>query len=293
MRILFFGLGSIGLRHARLLQEMGGHEIHAFRSGNGRGNPLKLPEIADWKEVDRLAPEAAFITNPTHLHIDTALPLAERGIVLFMEKPIGASTGRLDRLVALIEKKKLPTYVAYVLRFHPAVKRLKEDLAGRKVRKARLVSRSSLPSWRPGRDHRESYSARRDLGGGALLDVSHEFDLARYLFGEVTGISGRLERRSDVTIDAEDYVEATVRCPAGEVEIVIDIASTRPERTITVETDRGTLTADLMAEGDGDLPFREQLRFFFENRSNPAMMNNVPEAASLFRRLIAFREEAP
>jgi predicted dehydrogenase len=292
MKILFFGLGSIGQRHARLLKELGGHDLHAFRSRrDGKKNELGIPEIFDWVEVDRLRPEVAFITNPTSLHIPTALACAERGIPLFLEKPIGSSLDGLDKLLNLAEKNRLATYVAYVLRFHPQVKRLKEEISGLKVRRARLVSRSYLPDWRAGQNHLNSYSARRELGGGALLDVSHEFDLARFLFGPVAEITGRLERRSDVTVDAEDYVEATARSGSVNVEIVIDIASQKPERTITVETDRGTVTADLMQESDRDTPYRNQLRFFFDNMNNPKMMNNIPEATPLFRQLIAFREK--
>lgn len=293
MKILFFGLGSIGSRHARLLKEIGGYEVHAFRSGRkGRGNPLGVPEISGWREVDALKPDVAFITNPTDLHIETALPCAERGMALFLEKPIGASTDGLKELLGLVLKKRLPTYVAYVLRFHPAVRRLKEELKGRKVLGARFSCRSWLPDWRPGRDHLESYSAHREMGGGALLDVSHEFDLAQYLFGPVVEITGRPERRSCVTVDAEDFVKATVRCPSVAVEIVIDIASKETERTIAIETDQGTICENLMDGTDRDMPYRDQLRYFIDHRNDLTMMNNLFEAKPLFEKLIAFRQTA-
>lgn len=289
MKILIFGLGSIGKRHARLLRDEN-HEVFAFRSDRQkRGNDLNLPEIFSWEEVETIQPEAAFITNPTYLHLETALPCAERGMALFIEKPIDASTRHLDRLIHLVESTKIPTYVAYVLRFHPVVRGLKEELKGRKILKARFVSRSWLPDWRPGQNHLKSYSAHRDMGGGALLDLSHEFDLAEYLFGPVQEITGRLERRGQVTIDAEDFVEGTVRCPTVTAEIVIDIASKETERTVSVETDQGTFTRDLQWT-DRDLPYREQLHYFLDHRKDPGMMNNLHEASDLFKQLVAFRQ---
>ena len=160
MKVLFFGLGSIGSRHARLLKEMKGCDLYAFRSGrNEKGNSLGIAEVTNWREVDLLKPEVAFITNPTHLHLETALLCAERGMALFLEKPVDASTRNLNFLLSLVESKKIPTYVAYVLRFHPAVKTFRETLVGKKIRRAHFVCRSYFPNWRPGQNYLDSYSS--------------------------------------------------------------------------------------------------------------------------------------
>ena len=87
MKVLIFGLGSIGSRHARLLKGMGEHDLYAFRSQRQVPcNDLGIPEIFSWDEVGQVSPEVAFITNPTSLHISTALSCAERGMSLFVEK---------------------------------------------------------------------------------------------------------------------------------------------------------------------------------------------------------------
>lgn len=292
MKVLLFGFGSIGRRHARILLEEG-HEVHVFRSGLGpSGNELGIPEICRWESVDALQPEVAFIANPTHCHIETALACAERAIPMFIEKPIGASTQHLDHLLHLVREKRVPTYVAYVLRFHPEVIRLKKKLVGRTVRKSQFVARSFFPDWRPGQHHLKSYSARHDTGGGALLEVSHEFDLVSYLVGPVRAVDGKLERRSHVTVDAEDYVEAIVRTDSGEVEVIIDIASQGCERRIHVEVDDEIFEVDLMTGADRDAPYRTQLRYFFSHCKKPEMMNSLEEAAPLFRQLMAFREKS-
>lgn len=307
MKIILFGLGSIGLRHAKLLKEMGRHELIAFRSGKkGAGNPLGIREISSWQEMDKIRPQAALISNPTSLHIETALPCAEREIPLFVEKPINNSTKELERLLALVRKAKTASYVAYVLRFHPVITALRTELEERKNLTVHFVCKSWLPDWRKGQDGAQSYSARKEMGGGAILDVSHEFDLAAYLLGPVESIKGNFQRREAVTVDAEDYVEADVACGSGRARITIDIASRQSERVITVKSGDGTYRADLLKGSlsfsspkdswqkeyavERDDPYRSQLRYFLDNIENPRMMNHLAEAAPLFRKIIAFRE---
>ena len=86
MKVLLVGMGSIGKRHARILLDRLGHELFAFRSSESRLNIPGIVEVCSWQEVDGSKPEVAFITNPTMLHIQTALNCAERGMHLFIEK---------------------------------------------------------------------------------------------------------------------------------------------------------------------------------------------------------------
>ena len=309
MKIVFFGLGSIGLRHARLLQEMGGHDLIGFRSNlNGRKNILGIQEVFSWEELDSFGAEAAFITNPTFLHIETALACAERGMALFIEKPIASSVENLDRLVGLVQKQKLPSYVAYVLRFHPALQELKTCLKGKKILHAKTSCTSFLPDWRPGRDSRTIYSSKRDEGGGAILDQSHEFDTVDYLFGPVRNIMGVASRVAEVTIDAEDVVDAVVECEHCRVNMHINLASFNKERWVEVDTDVGFFKADLIHHAfffvsskdswkreypiSMDDVYRMQINYFLDGlKKKTSIMNNLEEAQNLFRKIVDFREE--
>ena len=134
MKIVVFGLGSIGKRHIGLLKEETGHELFIFRSGKGGiGNEFGLPELFDLDEVSRLGPEIAFITNPTSCHLKYALFCAERGIHVFLEKPISNNQRGINELVDLAKKNNVTVYTAYCLRFHPVIKWLKEYLLENQV----------------------------------------------------------------------------------------------------------------------------------------------------------------
>jgi predicted dehydrogenase len=307
LKVLLIGLGSIGQRHTGLLQKNFSHQLFALRSG--RGSALDIPGVTmlhSWAEVDAVAPEAAFIMNPTALHVAAALECAVRGMHLFIEKPIDCSDQGLDRLIDIVQRRRLTAYVAYPLRFHPVILKLKELCAGRNILHARAVCASYLPDWRPGRDAHTVYSARRADGGGALLDLSHELDYAGYLFGELRSLDGRAGRVSSVTVDAEDYADLLCVYERAAVSIHLNMFSRQTRRSIDIDLDNGGISADLVAGGirvciDGkteslEIPFdrdammQAQLEHFFRALDGGALTNDLVTAAALFRKLIAFRE---
>ena len=80
---------------------------------------------------------------------------------------------------------------AYNLRFLPSLQAYRERIQFGvigKVLSVRCEIGQYLPSWRPGSDYRQAVSASRALGGGALLELSHEIDYLRWIFGEVAWV---------------------------------------------------------------------------------------------------------
>lgn len=306
-RILLLGLGSIGTRQARLLREhFPDVEVTALRRTESSGNALGLPELRSWDEVVPGAFDAAIVANPTSLHIDTAIECARRGMHLFLEKPIDCRLEGLDELVEMT--RGLTTYVAYPLRHHRVVQELRDRLAGREVRQVAMVSASFLPDWRPGRDHLHVHSARADMGGGVLLEMSHELDLAQHLFGPVLSMQGVLRRVADVTVDADDCADLLLSFAWGTANIQLNMISRFPRRTIVVETADGYLAADIRSQtltdlrGDRleelDLPsapddmYVAQLHYFLDNLGRTDLGNNLLQASDLYRQMIALREDA-
>lgn len=308
MKIIFFGLGSIGQRHAGILLDNYPHDLYAFRSdANNSPNKLGIKELYSWKEVKDLKPDVAFITNPTVLHIETAIKCAEIGCKLFIEKPIDKDLQGLAKLITLVKDKNLTTYVAYCLRFHPVIIRLKEYVDKEKPLHVRVVCSSYLPNWRSGQDYLKSYSANADMGGGVILDLSHEVDYVDYLFGGIKKISGNSARVSNVTVDAEDYVDMLVVSGDTPVSMHLDFLSQLRQRCIQIDFEGLTVVGDFInaeiKEYEGETikssirlgyergqEYKEQIKYFFDNIDNSRMMNNLSEAADLFKKLIAFKD---
>ena len=214
-KILICGLGSIGRRHFRLIkQRYNSIEIAVLRSGHGTPQQdiehesqifYSLNDAISWK------PHAAIIATPASHHLNDALPLARRGIPLLIEKPIGDGTESQKDWNELVELSDcVPIDIGYVLRHDPCTitvsNYIKEGLIGKLV-EADFYCGSWLPDWRPNLDYRESVSSQRALGGGVLLELSHEIDMAQYLLGTFEPCSALLHQTGLLEIDVEDQAE--------------------------------------------------------------------------------------
>lgn len=194
------GAGSIGERHIRNLLSLGYTNIHVFRQ---RNLPLRTIEsqyiriFQDFEAIDTIQPVAAFVTSPTSLHLEQTIAYVEKGIHTLVEKPLSHTTQDLEKLKKLVSEKNIYVHVGYMMRFHPLMQRLKQVIQDQLY--GRLLSFTThwgeyLPDWHPWEDYRTSYAARRELGGGAALTLSHDLDLVNWLSG--TGIKNYLSLKN-------------------------------------------------------------------------------------------------
>jgi len=313
IKILFFGLGSIGLRHADLLFNHFDFELFAYRT---RKNASETPDyITEFYDVDKafsVKPDIAFVTNPTFLHVNTAIECAKRNVHLFIEKPLSHNLNDLMLLNDLVHKKNIYSYVAFCMRFHPVIKKLKEIVKNEKVFYTRTVNSSFLPKWRPTQDYRKHFSAYSDKGGGVLLEMMHEIDYNQYLFGEIKNITGKYGNISNLMINCEDYVE--LNCDFNskiKSHISLDLFSHLKERYLILYCEDKVMKADLLNSSiftyqDNNLlnkekyhledindMYLEQLKYFISNytRRNPKIMNTVPEASRLLESILEFKDK--
>lgn len=251
-KILFTGLGSIGERHLRLLQNHDEPmELHAYRSGGI--DEVAFPDVVQHASLtDALAmdPDIAFITNPTSLHVGTATVCAEAGCHLFIEKPLSHTLDGVDELIATVSDNGLLTYVACVLRFHPVLQRISTLLANDSIGEVysfRVYSGSYLPDWRPEQDYRTSYSADPEMGGGVVMDLIHEIDYSYWLFGDLMTVRSWVGQVSSLDIESEDLAETIVETEAGVVgQIHLDYYRSDPRRTIEISGESGVIRGDLI-----------------------------------------------
>jgi predicted dehydrogenase len=307
MKILFFGLGSIGTRHARLLKTHFKHDLYALRSNkNGKGNELGIKEIYNLKDIDKIKPDIAFITNPTNLHIHYALLCAKKGINLFIEKPLSNNNQGIQELINEIRKRHLVSYTAYNLRFHPAIVWLKEYLKKNYPFHVTINASSYLPDWRKNVKHLEHYSAFKSKGGGVILELSHEIDYLYYLFGGFKKIKINSKRLSDVTVDAEDFIDLLAEFNNNIFgNIHINFFSQLLRREIILDFQETTLIADLIKHKitiiknkreeiidfkiEKDDIYIAQLKYFFSVYKKTKMMNNIDESVHVFKEIMKIK----
>ena len=249
---LVVGCGSIGKRHIRNLLAFGVRNILAYDS-----NPVRSYEVREEFGVEALHdlesgwaqnPYCAFITTPTSLHIPIAIQAAERGCHLFIEKPLAHTFEGVERLLSLIREKELVSLVGCNMRFHPGLKKVKELIEKKAMGNmvaARVEAGQYLPDWHPMEDYRKNYSARRDSGGGVILDAIHELDYIRWLLGEIRAVSCFAGKLSHLEIETEDTAAIILRFTNGAIgEVHVDYVQRAYSRTAQFIGDEGTIRWD-------------------------------------------------
>ncbi|HLF80969.1 MAG TPA: Gfo/Idh/MocA family oxidoreductase [Anaerolineales bacterium] len=249
MRTAICGLGSIGRRHLDNLHALGEQDVVLVRSGKGSLGPEGLdgyPVEADLQSaLERWEPEAVLVTNPTALHLDAAIPAASAGCHIFLEKPVSHSLDRVDELRRALAKGGGRLLVGHQFRLHPglrSVRSLVQEGAIGAVLSARAHWGEHLPGWHPWEDYRRSYSARPDLGGGALLTLSHPFDYLRWILGEVSAVSAQIGVRDPLGLEVDASAEVVLEFEAGTLASVhLDYHQQPPRHDLLLIGERGTI----------------------------------------------------
>ena len=235
---LVIGYGSIGARHARILTDLGCST--AILSRRSIGMPLVFSDLATALAVH--SPEYIVIANETALHYAMFAKLAELGFqgTLLIEKPL------FDQCRTLSEITFRHAYVAYNLRFHPIISRLKAIVGSEKVLSMQVYVGQYLPDWRPDTDYRLSYSADAQ-GGGVLRDLSHELDYLNWMLGgwnSVAALGGHVSSLEIGSADVFSLLMITRKCPI--VSVQMNYLDRRARRSIIINTDNHTFEADLI-----------------------------------------------
>lgn len=197
MKVLIIGYGSIGRRHEEILSSF--DEVESIDIVT-KQNIDKKNIFNDINKVNDLASYDYFIiASETYKHYEQ-LKYLETNVtdkIIFCEKPLFENSKDLK-----INKNHV--FVGYVLRFHPILQKLRTLLKNQKVLSVHVNCGQYLPTWRQNTDYRKSYSAKKDEGGGVLLDLSHEVDYIQWLFGIIKEIKSYQLKISDLEIDTDD-----------------------------------------------------------------------------------------
>ena len=281
------GLGSIGQRHLRLVKELRPElNIIAVRSGKGKKEEEKLLNavVHSLEEAIDYGIEAAIIATPAICHVTQAKQLMEVGVHVLVEKPLSHSMENVNELMNINQKSGAVGLVGYCLRYDPAALKFKEMLNDKKIGEILHVTidcGSYLPHWRPRQDYRQSVSAKAELGGGVLLELSHELDYIQWFFGNMKSVFANIQNSGTLDIDVEDSVDMIFESEQGySVSVHLDFNTRNTRRKCTARCSNGNLTwdavenkviwqpADVIEEvesyqNDRNYVYKEQLKHFF------------------------------
>lgn len=239
MKVLVIGFGSIGQRHVKNFSSLGAdvrvlsrRDLDGVKAYKDLGTAMK-----------DFAPTHVVIANETSEHgstLDSVRGLSPAAVLV--EKPLYAF------LPANRFSKTDNVFVAYNLRFHPLVKRLKAAIGNQKIVSWHSYVGQNLEKWRPGRDYTKVYSASKDLGGGAIRDLSHELDLYRYFAGqaELKGAhGGHFSALKSTADDHYSVLLSSAKCAHGNIHM--NCMDRMVQRFVTAHTEEESFRIDFIA----------------------------------------------
>ncbi len=250
MRFLIAGFGSIGRRHFRNLISLGYDDIILYRSNK---STLDTEEISgfvvetDLEKALAHKPDAVIISNPTALHLDVAIPAALQGCNLFFEKPISDSLEGILDLKRALEIGGGKAMTGFQYRFHPGLQQVKNWINNGfigKVVSAKAHWGEYLPGWHPWEDHRKSYSARKDLGGGVILTLCHPIDYLRWMFGEIHSVWSSYSSIEHLQIDSEGTADISLMFENILGHVHLNYIQRPGKHMLEIIGDSGTITWD-------------------------------------------------
>ncbi|HAS15689.1 MAG TPA: oxidoreductase [Idiomarina abyssalis] len=247
------GCGNIGQRHMRNIKNLFPKAtVCAIRSGSGNTScPADADLLITLDELDSSF-ELAVVASPANFHVAHASHCLNLNIPTLIEKPLAQDyTQGLHFSDSLSLSKNKLAGVAYCLRYLPSAQFMKQLIEQKQLGQIYNVNAEVgqyLPDWRPGTDYSQSVSARSDLGGGALNELSHELDYINWLFGVDQVLSASLRRSHELNTNVEEIVDAQIKLKNDALATIhLDFLQKRPHRKCTIIAEKARIEWDLIA----------------------------------------------
>jgi myo-inositol 2-dehydrogenase / D-chiro-inositol 1-dehydrogenase len=188
VKFAVLGCGRIGRMHALNLArhpraelayvyDVVGDAAAATADATGARQAGAVDEILGAAEV-----EAVLIASSTDTHLDLLVRAVEAGKAVLCEKPIDLDLAKVDASWQRIKGRKPTVMVGFNRRFDPSLKALRDRVQAGEVGKLEQVVITS-------RDPGPPPVAYIKVSGGLFRDMTiHDFDMARYLMGDIRAV---------------------------------------------------------------------------------------------------------
>jgi len=305
MNVLIIGLGSIALKHIKILKEINANtSIFALRSSKLSVKVSGVKDLFEWEEVVSKKFHFCIISSPSSLHLSHIKLVEVLRIPIFIEKPLFINRSQINDF-KILDLKNLRSYVACNFRFNPIIEFLKDDLKikAKNIYEVTAYCGSYLPNWRPNKDYRKVYSSIKELGGGVNIDLIHEPDYFVHLFGLPEHTSVHNRKVSSLEINSNDSSIIYLSYKNFQASITLNYFRKDARRTLEIVTDEKTIFVDflkgivkdletntILYQSSEDLierSYKKQMLFFLNSiKSNEYKMNSIEEAISVLNIII-------
>lgn len=231
MKVLVVGFGSISKKHLSNLRILYPDCCLAVlcRPGKQRDDQELEQIFHDTEAAAGWKPDFIIIASPASLHAEHVVLFAKLQVPVLVEKPLAANLDEAYRLLDAIQSRCM---LGYQLRFTDGFRQLQEWLPQLGcLYFVRMEVGQYLPSWRPDTPLTEMVSSNPELGGGALLELSHELDLLSTFLGLPSRVYAATGAASHLNIPVEECTELSLRYANGLLaQVHLDMLQYKPVR---------------------------------------------------------------
>lgn len=248
------GTGNIALRHRSNIKKLF-PDVSIIALSSRERPPQKEIQYADSivqnvKDLIEKEIDFAIVAAPANLHEYFSNKFIINGIPVLIEKPIAMTISDAEKIVINANKYKMPVGIGYCLRYLPSLSAVKNVLLSERLGKifyGNVEVGQYLPDWRPGQDFMKSVSANKELGGGVLLELSHELDYLNWLFGPLDVTHANLRSSTELNLDVEDCADFCLKTNNDmKINVHLDFLQKRSYRKCRFVGTKGVLEWDLI-----------------------------------------------
>lgn len=210
----------MGTRRIRHLHQLKAGEVLGFSRGSKRRlaaeRKFEIPTTDSIEDLVREDLDAVFICVPPAAHLQYMEMAVDHGWHFMVEQPISHQMEGLEALVQAVRENRLVAHVSQNMRFHQAVRRIRELIAANAIGPVLtgIIERGEwLPDWHPDERYTDYYPSRRSEGGG--LDVIIDLEWLVSLFGRISRMACFAAKKSSLDIDTDDVIQVMVEFENG------------------------------------------------------------------------------
>jgi predicted dehydrogenase len=219
VRIAFVGAGGIAGAHLEALAKIAQAQVAALCDVNEErvkqaAGKRGVPAYTDHHEMlQKEEIQALYVCTPPFAHTDAEIIAAQKGIHLFIEKPVAISLEKAIEIRGAIEQAGVVSSVGYHWRYLDRADKLKQALADQEIGMV-------LGWWLGGLPGVAWWRVMRESGGQMHEQTTHIIDFGRYLAGDIDEVFAAYALRAlrDVqSLDVPDVGTVTLRFKSGAV----------------------------------------------------------------------------
>lgn len=188
--IAVIGAGLIGKTHVDRALRSDSVELVAIADPTPEAAALaravNVPSFPDHQALlDAMKPKGVVVATPNATHAHIAVDCLERGAAVLVEKPIADTLEDGRRICEASRVTGLPVLVGHQRRHNPIMRKAKAIVSGGAL--GQPVCATVMCTWLKPRDYFVPW--RRQKGGGPILiNLIHDIDLMRHLYGEIASV---------------------------------------------------------------------------------------------------------